>query len=242
MRYYELMMVMVPEREEEGFSVALDRVNHYISERGGSVLRQERWGRLRRLAYPIKNFNEGNYVLTHMEMEPGNAKDLEARLMLSEDVLRHLLVKVDKIPEQKIELPTEAVKVSENDVSESPEDGAVSSLEPTDGVLAEKTEASTDVQKDVLEDKAEAAPDSQTTPGAEVEKISELSTSSETEISSETQVIAGENKSALPTEGQVSPIDGENGTLVEDQSIEPKPEQEISSSGEQPIENKEGVG
>jgi small subunit ribosomal protein S6 len=121
LRYYELMMVVVPEIDEEGLSATLERVNHYISERGGSVVRQERWGRLRRLAYPIKNYNEGNYVLTHLDMEPQDAKDLEASLLLSEDVLRHLLVKVDAIPEAKVEQPQATTATAETREIVSPE-------------------------------------------------------------------------------------------------------------------------
>ena len=126
MRYYELMMVVVPQIDDEGLSATLERVNHYVSERGGSVVRQERWGRLRRLAYPIKNYNEGNYVLTHLEMEPQDAKDLEASLILSEDVLRHLLVKVDAIPEIK-EQPPQATAETTATVATEPsqaEEGA----------------------------------------------------------------------------------------------------------------------
>ena len=98
MRYYELMMVVSPQLDDEGMTVALDRVNRYVNEHGGSVIRQEPWGRLRRLAYPIRNFNEGNYVLTHLEMDPQDTRELEASLQLSEDVLRHLLVRIDSIP------------------------------------------------------------------------------------------------------------------------------------------------
>jgi small subunit ribosomal protein S6 len=121
LRYYELMMVVAPEIDEEGISATLERVNHYVSERGGSVVRQERWGRLRRLAYPIKHYNEGNYVLTHLEMEPQDTKDLEASLMVSEDVLRHLLVKVDAIPEAKVEQPQATTATAETREVVSPE-------------------------------------------------------------------------------------------------------------------------
>lgn len=121
MRYYELMMVVVPQIDEEGLAVTLERVNHYVSERGGSVVRQERWGRLRRLAYPIKNYNEGNYILTHLEMEPQDAKDLETTLTLSEDVLRHLLVKIDAIPEAKVEQPQATAATVESAEAVSPE-------------------------------------------------------------------------------------------------------------------------
>jgi len=103
LKYYELMMVVVPQIDDEGLSATLEKVNNYVSERGGSVVRQERWGRQRRLAYPIKSHNEGNYVLTHLEMETQHVKDLESSLILSDDVLRHLLVRIDAIPEKKEE-------------------------------------------------------------------------------------------------------------------------------------------
>ena len=113
MRYYELMMVVAPQIEEEEISATLDKVNHYVSECGGVVVRQERWGRQRRLAYPIKNYNEGSYVLTHLEMEPDTTQGLEASILLSGDVLRHLLVKIDAIPEVKEQAPTKAIATDE---------------------------------------------------------------------------------------------------------------------------------
>lgn len=241
MRYYELMTVMVPEREEEGFSVALDRVNHYISERGGSVLRQERWGRLRRLAYPIKNFNEGHYVLTHMEMEPQNAKDLEARLMLSEDVLRHLLVKVDSIPAPKVEPRVEAVQISESHSGESLQEQAEGSLEPTDAVPTDKVETSTESQGDMPEDRTDTSHDAQV---SGVEDTAELSTGGETETPSDGQVVVVEDNADLPAESQVPPIQGEAESSAEDQSIEPHNinKQETNVVVEESTENKPDTG
>jgi small subunit ribosomal protein S6 len=110
------MMVVSPQADEEGMSAALDRVNRYVSEHGGSLVRQEQWGRLRRLAYPIRNFNEGNYVLSYLELDPQDTRELEAGLMLSEDVLRHLLVKVEAIPPApapRVEQPEAAVATAE---------------------------------------------------------------------------------------------------------------------------------
>lgn len=239
MRYYELMIVMVPEREEEVFSVALDRVNHYISERGGSVLRQERWGRQRRLAYPIKNYNEGNYVLTHMEMEPQDAKELEARLILSEDVLRHLLVRVDSVPEPKVEPPQEAVQVTEVQADESPQDESGSSLEPTEVLVTDKSGTSTEGQEDVVGNEAERSADVQT---AGLEDTDTLSIDGETETSSDSQVVVVEDNTGPPAEDQASAIDDESGSVLGDQSVEAQIEQVASSSEEEPTENKGGVG
>ena len=111
MRYYELMMV-VPQMDDDGLSATLDRVNNDIGERGGTVVRQQRWGGNRRLAYPINNHNEGSYVLTHLELDPERASELEANLRVSEHVLRHLLLRIDSIPEVK-ETPSQPAPAAE---------------------------------------------------------------------------------------------------------------------------------
>ena len=111
MRYYELMMV-VPQMDDDGLSATLDRVNNDIGERGGTVVRQQRWGGNRRLAYPINNHNEGSYVLTHLELDPERAGELEANLQVSEHVLRHLLLRIDSIPEVK-ETPPQPAPAAE---------------------------------------------------------------------------------------------------------------------------------
>ena len=108
-RYYELMMVITPQADEEELSASLEKVNRYISQRGGTVIRQQRWGNVRRLAYPIKNHREGSYVLTHLQMEPRYTGELESDIQVSEEILRHLLVKVDKIPEPLPERPQASV-------------------------------------------------------------------------------------------------------------------------------------
>ena len=120
LRYYELMMV-VPQMDEEGLSATLDRVNNDIGERGGTVVRQQRWGGLRRLAYPINDHNEGNYFLTYLELEPERAGELEANLRVSENVLRHLLLRIDSIPEIKETPPQPAPAAAEAPVDAAAE-------------------------------------------------------------------------------------------------------------------------
>ncbi len=93
LRDYELVMVISPEVNEEEAANTLDRVARFITERGGSITNQEHWG-LRRLAYPIDRFHEGNYFLTRLTLGPQIAKELEGSLRVSEEVLRHLLVRV----------------------------------------------------------------------------------------------------------------------------------------------------
>ena len=95
LRDYELVVIISPEVAEEEIPATLDKISRFIVERGGSITEVSQWGR-RKLAYPINNFAEGNYVLTHFKMDPGLTADLEASLRISEEVLRHLLVRLSE--------------------------------------------------------------------------------------------------------------------------------------------------
>ena len=88
---YELVVVFRPEVDGDGLDAAIDKRSQFITERGGVLSTVEQWGK-RRLAYPMKHFVEGCYVLTRFKLKPGLTKELEANLKISEDVLRHLLV------------------------------------------------------------------------------------------------------------------------------------------------------
>ena len=93
MRDYELVVIISPEVTDEEFPVTLDKMNQFITDRGGSITEVNQWGR-RKLAYPIGNFMEGNYVLTQFKMEPKQTAEFEASLRLTEEILRHLLVRL----------------------------------------------------------------------------------------------------------------------------------------------------
>lgn len=98
LRDYELVLVVSPEIAEEEFEAAIDNVSKFITDKGGAISDIERWGK-RRLAYPIRHFAEGNYVVTRFKLGPTYGKELEANLRISEEVLRHLVIKLDHQPE-----------------------------------------------------------------------------------------------------------------------------------------------
>ena len=91
---YELIYIIRPEADEENYEATVESVSRFITGKGGVVSEVERWGK-RRLAYPIKQFGEGTYILTRFQMQPEYNKELETNLRISEDVIRHLLVKLD---------------------------------------------------------------------------------------------------------------------------------------------------
>jgi small subunit ribosomal protein S6 len=88
---YELLYIVSPRVPADDVVNAIERVNALITGQGGEVLSVDNWGR-RRLAYPIRQYFEGTYVLTTMKLPPTGAVALEAGLHLAEEVIRHLLI------------------------------------------------------------------------------------------------------------------------------------------------------
>ena len=90
---YEMVYIVSPEVDEEALDSRIESISQFISGRNGVVDGVEKWGK-KKLAYPIKHFLEGNYVLTRFKVSPAQCKELEANLKISEEVLRHLLIKL----------------------------------------------------------------------------------------------------------------------------------------------------
>ena len=91
---YELVLIINPDVAEEQFTVITDGVSQFITTRDGNITEVEQWGK-KKLAYPIKRFLDGNYVRILFGLDPALTKELDANLQISEDVLRHLLIKLD---------------------------------------------------------------------------------------------------------------------------------------------------
>jgi small subunit ribosomal protein S6 len=95
MRDYELAFVIRPDLEDEAFDAVTERVAGYVQAVGGEVTKTDVWGQ-RRLAYPIRKYVEGYYILMQTQMAPNALTELERNLRLNEDVIRHLVVRTDE--------------------------------------------------------------------------------------------------------------------------------------------------
>lgn len=95
MHEYELVVVMNPDIAEEDVPAAIERVTGAVTSRGGEVAEVQPWGR-RKLAYPINRHTEGNYVLTNIRLDPARAHELESSFFISDEILRHLLIRKDE--------------------------------------------------------------------------------------------------------------------------------------------------
>jgi len=84
---YEIVAVLRPDLDEEGLGAALERITQRITEHGGALKSQERWGK-RKLAFPIRKHRDGYYALLVFTLDPGRSAALRQMLGLNEDLLR----------------------------------------------------------------------------------------------------------------------------------------------------------
>ena len=118
MRDYELVLLIRPKVTEEDLPETLEKVKQIIADNGGSITEMASWGR-RKLAYPIAGASEATYLLMYLQLEPGRLSQLEANLQLTEDVLRHLLVRSEGLaPVKSTAVSGEESKESSNGQSE----------------------------------------------------------------------------------------------------------------------------
>lgn len=100
MRAYEVMYVLRPNLDEEQITAQIERFNQLIRDQGGEVEQVSRWGK-RRLAYEVKKFREGYYVLVYFRGRPQAAQELERVFKISDDVIRYLITRrVEKAARQ----------------------------------------------------------------------------------------------------------------------------------------------
>ncbi len=95
MRRYELMLVIRPDAPDERAQAVLERVTRHVVSSGGQIIKQAPWGR-RRLAYQIDRYREGSYHIIHFEAPADAITEMERTLLITEDVLRHLVTRAER--------------------------------------------------------------------------------------------------------------------------------------------------
>lgn len=91
MRRYELMLLFRPDLEDDQLQAAVERVTRAIVNAGGGLTKISPWGK-RRLAYPIQHHRDASYFLIHFDIEPAAVREIERGLLISEEIVRHLVV------------------------------------------------------------------------------------------------------------------------------------------------------
>jgi len=89
------MLVLRPDLADDKVQSSLERTARAIAGGGGQIVKQAPWGR-RRLAYPIDHHREGSYYVILFEAPATAIVELERGLLISEEVLRHLVTRVER--------------------------------------------------------------------------------------------------------------------------------------------------
>jgi small subunit ribosomal protein S6 len=94
-RTYEIMFIVRPDVEEADLDKLIEGFSSNITNGGGEVKSVEKMGR-RRLAYTVRKFNDGFYVLLNIAAAGSLISELERRLRVSEQVIKFITVRMDE--------------------------------------------------------------------------------------------------------------------------------------------------
>jgi small subunit ribosomal protein S6 len=123
MRRYELMLLLRPDLEDDKLQAAVEKVTRAIVNGGGSLSKVSPWGK-RRLAYDIGRHREASYFLIHFDIEPSQVREIERGLLISEEILRHLVtVLEDRGPVEDVAPAVAPRAAAETDLADAPDDG-----------------------------------------------------------------------------------------------------------------------
>ena len=95
MHDYEMVVIAVPELDEQALATFNDRITGWITSAGGTMANTNVWGR-RRLAYAIRKKTDGIYVQFNYQMDPNASRELDRSLRIDEQVIRHMVIRRDE--------------------------------------------------------------------------------------------------------------------------------------------------
>jgi small subunit ribosomal protein S6 len=140
MRRYELMLILRPDVADDKAQAVIDRTTRQVSAGGGQIVKVAPWGR-RRLAYQIDRYREGSYHIVLFEAPADALAELERGLQITEEVLRHMVTRVER--------PSKAVR---------PDGSDEELVDDTDLPSAEDEDEDFDIPERIDESESEAAP------------------------------------------------------------------------------------
>ena len=111
-RQYELVYLLPPDTTEQQVTELHEQVEAVVSRMNGKIEKTDNWGR-RKLAYEIGPHKEGVYVLEVINGSGELMKELDRRLKVLDQVIRHIIVRVDE--EKKVVERTRTKRQSESE-------------------------------------------------------------------------------------------------------------------------------
>jgi small subunit ribosomal protein S6 len=160
MRQYETVFLISPNLEEEETEKVISQISDIISKKKGKLIQEDRWGK-KKLAYPIKKFDEAFYVFFHYEGDSNIPFELEKRFKQTEAILRFLTVKKEareNVRKKRKGIPAEeeaAAPVEEEGIEAPLEDKAEMMEEEKARTPAEEKESLVSQEKEIAKKEKE---------------------------------------------------------------------------------------
>ena len=102
MRHYEIIYIVNPNLNEDDYHEIMKKFNDLIENQKGIIVKTQEWGK-QRMAYAIRKFYNGYYVVINFCADPGVTFELERNLKLDDRILKFQTVKLaDKADPQKL--------------------------------------------------------------------------------------------------------------------------------------------
>jgi len=111
-RQYELVYILPPDTTEQQVTELHQQVEGVVSRLHGAIDKTENWGR-KKLAYEIGHQKEGVYILDVINGSGELMKELDRRLRVMDQVIRHIIVRVDE--EKKVVERTRTKRQTESE-------------------------------------------------------------------------------------------------------------------------------
>ncbi len=92
MNKYETIFIINPELDEEATKAVVEKFQNLITDLGGQIDNTDEWGK-RKLAYLVKDFKEGYYVLMNFTAAPTVPQELERVYKITGDIIRYIIVR-----------------------------------------------------------------------------------------------------------------------------------------------------
>jgi small subunit ribosomal protein S6 len=91
---YETIIIANPTASDEDLNTTVAHLEQVIADGGGTLIRTDRWGK-RRLAYPVRKCEDGNYTLFFHESPAAVVRELERRIRIDDKLIKFITVRVD---------------------------------------------------------------------------------------------------------------------------------------------------
>ena len=141
MRYYELIYIVNSNIERKKIDQVMKDISSRLENTESKIINHVVWGK-KKLAYPIKGNNYGNYILLHYEGGDNNKlNEFDSWLKLSGLVIRHMVVRLEEKPDVVKDFGDEKL---ENNSEKKPEEQA-----------EEKEENKEQIEKEIVEEDKE---------------------------------------------------------------------------------------